>query len=154
MEFKRSVCCISDGKITAKCAKIANKKRECPLEFFRPSTESLLDLRRESPSSLSVKKNGESAINLTAKVLLICFSLFASFALFAVQVSKPECPLEFSPRNARKSRTKKGVFPGDLKRLKVESKKRFTLPQEREPRAVKEEEALVRTVRVVRGSGF
>ena len=42
----------------------------------------------------------------------------------------------------------------DLKRLKVESKKRFTLPQEREPRAVKEEEALVRTVRVVRGSGF
>ena len=47
---------------------------------------------------------------------------------------------------------KNGVSPVDLKRFKVESKKRFTLPQEREPRAVKEEEALVRTVRVVRGS--
>ena len=99
MEFKRSVCCISDGKITAKHAKIANKKRECPLEFFRPSTESLLDLRRESPNSLSVKKNGESAIILTAKcvktakVCMVNFSLFVPFALFAVHVSKTVCPL-------------------------------------------------------------
>ena len=44
------------------------------------------------------------------------------------------------------------MSPVDLKRFKVESKKRLTLPQEREPRAVKEEEALVRTLRVVRGS--
>ena len=35
--------------------------------------------------------------------------MFASFALFAVYVSKTECPLEFSPRNTRKPRTKKGV---------------------------------------------
>ena len=98
--------------------------------------------------------------------------MFASFALFAVYVSKTECPLEFSPRNTRKPRTKKGASPGRpnretrenreqkngvspvvLKRFKVESKKRFTLPQEREPKAVKEEEVLVRTLRVVRGSG-
>ena len=48
---------------------------------------------------------------------------------------------------------KNGVSPVVLKRFKVESKKRFTLPQEREPKAVKEEEVLVRTLRVVRGSG-
>ena len=58
-------------------------------------------------------------------------------------------------RETRENREQKnGVSPVDLKRFKVESKKRFTLPQEREPKAVKEEEVLVRAVRVVRGLGF
>jgi len=48
--------------------------------------------------------------------------------------------------------TKKGVSLVDLKRFEEESKERFSLPSRVGTRAVKEEEALVRAVRVVRGS--
>ena len=41
------------------------------------------------------------------KFVLVCFSMFASFALFAVHDSKPECSLKISPRKARKPRTKR-----------------------------------------------
>ena len=77
------------------------------------------------------------------KFVLVCFSMFASFALFAVHDSKPECSLKISPRKARKPRTKKGG-----------TKESFHHPSREGTRAVKEEEALVRTVRVVRGSCF
>ena len=46
------------------------------------------------------------------------------------------------------------MSPVDLKRFEDESKERFPSPPERRPRAMKEEEALVRTVRVVRGLCF
>ena len=89
----------------------------------------------------------------TAKDFMACFSLFVPFASFAVQDSKTECPLYFKPRNTRKSRTKNGVSVVAPKRFEEESKEKVSPSSlERGPRAVKEEEALVRAVRVVRGS--
>ena len=48
----------------------------------------------------------------------------------------------------------KGLSLVDLKRFEEESKESFPLPSRVGTRAVKEEEALVRAVRVVRGSCF
>ena len=60
--------------------------------------------------------------------------MFASFALFAVYVSKRSVPCRFK---AVQGRVQGEGFPS---------------PPRWEPRAVKEEEALVRALRVVRGS--
>ena len=68
------------------------------------------------------------------KFVLVCFSMFASFALFAVYVSKRSVPCRFK---AVQGRVQGEGFPS---------------PPRWEPRAVKEEEALVRTLPVVRGS--
>ena len=55
-------------------------------------------------------------------------------------------------RERRENREQKRSVPVASKRFEEESKESFPSPPGREPGAVKEEEALVRTVRVVRGS--
>ena len=52
----------------------------------------------------------------------------------------------------RGSRNSNGLSAVDLKRFEEESKERFHHPSREGTRVVKEEEALVRAVRVVRGS--
>ena len=92
---------------------------------------------------------------------------FVPFALFAVYVSKRSVPCISNRerfyclflcvrvfRVVHGSWNLKGLSLVDLKRFEEESKESFPLPSREGTRAVKEEEALVRTVRVVRGSSF
>ena len=136
---------------TAKGAKTANKKGSVPR---KPLLHSQKVFAQREPSLPCLKSPATGAFSLSPilplvvaqnlrKFVLVCFSMFASFALFAVHDSKPECSLKISPRKARKPRTKKGG-----------TKESFHHPSREGTRAVKEEEALVRTVRVVRGSCF
>ena len=120
----------------------------------------------------------------TAKDFIVCFSVFVSFALFAVHVFYLDCSLSFSPqkilwsvspcsycsrcsrfmilkrrvcclsnREMRENREQKGSVPcsPEAVRGRVQGEG-FPSPPGWEPKAVKEEEALVRVVRVVRGS--
>ena len=88
-------------------------KTECPLEFNRERRENReqkrsVPCRSEavpggkerkengvSPVVFGQAKKGVSIVILTAKVCMVRFSLFVSFALFAVHGIQRECPLYF-----------------------------------------------------------
>ena len=105
--------------LTAKGAKTANKKGSASgslsstLRKVCRKGSALNPGQQECFLSLSPILPPVVAQNLR-KFVLVCFSMFASFALFAVHDSKPECSLKISPRKARKPRTKKGVSLGSL----------------------------------------
>ena len=84
IEFKRSVRCNSDEKITAKRAKTANKKGSVPR---KPPPYPLQGTLLLSVSSChrETLENCES--------LYVCFTSFVPFALFAVHEIQRECPL-------------------------------------------------------------
>ena len=81
--------------LTAKCAKTANKKKECPQEDGPLRCCGLVSVEcwgvSEDQSEAGMGFwNGVSAVTHV--------SLFVPFASFAVHVSKTACPLSFSPR--------------------------------------------------------
>ena len=92
----------------------------------------------------SWNSKGVSAVILSAKVCMACFSSFVPFALLVVHGIQRECPLYFRRENNREIREnreqKKGASPGTLDltkkgvsllaptRFKVESKEKVSLP--------------------------
>ena len=100
--------------LTAKHAKTANKKGSVPCKFKAvrgrvqgegfpspPGWEPKAVKEEEALVRVVCVVRGSSFLSrlfvviFTAKDFIVYFSVFASFALFAVQDSKPACPLQF-----------------------------------------------------------